>query len=125
VMHHFNPYFGIDFLKMNWITEIGPSKSHNPWIMRFQLMPGFRVNSPVFYKCMSVYAVFRLGYGMDFNQFGSHFEGLCLETELGLNLSRTVFAGFAYNYHKSFYKGKVLEYATHILSFRLGFNFGK
>ena len=125
VTHHFNPYFGIDFLKINWITEIGPSRFHNPWIMRFQLMSGFRGNSPVFYKCMSVYAAFRLGYGLDFNQFASHFEGLCLETELGLNLTPTVFAGFAYNFNKFFYKGKALAPETHILAFRIGFNFGK
>ena len=125
VTHHFNPYFGIDFLKINLITEIGPSKSHNPWIMRFQLMPGIRGNSPAFYKCMSVYAVFRLGYGISFTQFKSSFEDLCLETELGLNLTHNVFAGFSYNYSKYFKKGKAFEDATHILSFRIGFNFGK
>ena len=125
VTHHFNPYFGIDFLKINWITEIGPSKSHNPWIMRFQFMPGFRGNSPAFFKCMSVYTVFRLGYGLSFSQFKSSFEELCLETELGLNLTRNVFAGFSYNYSKYFKKGKAFEDATHILSFRIGFNFGK
>jgi len=35
----------------------------------------------------------------------------------------TVFAGFAYNYHKYF--GLDAERALHTLSFRLGFNFGK
>jgi len=125
VTHHFNQYFGIDFLKINWITEIGPSKSNNPWIMRFQLMPGIRGNSPVFFKCMSVYAAFRLGYGLDFNQFGSHLEGLCIEPELGLNLTPNIYAGFAYNYNKFFNKGKPLGFETHILSVRFGFNFGK
>jgi len=125
VTHQFNPYFGIDFVKMNWIIEIGPSKDHNPWIMRFQLTPGIRGNTPVFFKTMSVYAAFRLGYGMFVTQYSSLFEGLCLETELGLNLTPTVFTGFSYNYHKSFYKSKPLDYATHIFSFRIGFNFGK
>ena len=130
-MHHFNPYFGVDFFKINWITDVLTSESENDWLMRLQIMPGIRGNSPVFFKCMSVYSAFRLGYGMTFvpKQYGvnlaSHFEGLCLETELGLNLTPTVFAGFAYNYHKYFVKGVDSKRALHTLSFRLGFNFGK
>ena len=122
IMHHFNPYFGIDFLKINWLTDVLTSGSGNPWQMRLQIMPGIRVNTPAFFKCMSVYVAFRLGYGMTFHK--SHFEGLCLETEFGLNLSRAVFAGFAYNYHKYFAKD-VDKLAMHTLSFRLGFNLGK
>ena len=126
-MRHFNPYFGIDFFKINWITDV--LASDNEWLMRLQIMSGIRGNSPAFLKCMSVYSAFRLGYGMTFvpNQYGtrlaSHFKGLCLETELGLNLTPTVFAGFAYNYHKYF--GLDAERALHTLSFRLGFNLGK
>jgi hypothetical protein len=129
VMHHFNPYFGVDFLKINWITDVWHSGLENQWTMRLQMMSGIRGNSPAFFKCMSGYAAFRLGYGMDFRLLTlsgvSHFEGLCLETELGLNLTRTVFAGFAYNYHKYFDKGVDSKIAMHTLSFRLGFNFGK
>jgi len=122
VVRHFNPYFGIDFFKINWITDVSTIVGYNAWMMRLQIMPvGFRVNTPVFNKCMSGYAAFRLGYGMIFyHQESPDFRGLCLETELGLNLTRTVFAGFAYNYHKDF--GFV---DFHTLSFRLGFNFGK
>ena len=129
-MHHFNPYFGIDFFKINWITDVLTSEPDNDWLMRLQIMPGIRINSPAFFKCMSVYSAFRLGYGMTFvpKQYGvhlaSHFEGLCLETELGLNLTPTVFAGFAYNYHKYFVNGVDSKLALHTLSFRLGFNFG-
>jgi len=131
IMHHFNPYFGVDFLKINWITDVLTSVPDDDWLMRLQIMPGVRGNSPVFFKCMSVYSAFRLGYGMTFvaKQYGvqlaSHFEGLCLETELGLNLTPTVFAGFAYNYHKYFVNGIDSKRALHTLSFRLGFNFGK
>jgi len=125
VTHHFNPYFGVDFLKVNWITDV----LENFWTMRLQFMPGVRGNSPAFFKCMSVYSAFRLGYGMDFRLLGfsgaSHFEGLCLETELGLNITPIVFAGFAYNYHKYFVGGVDSKLAMHTLSFRLGFNFGK
>jgi len=125
VTHHFNPYFGVDFLKVNWIVDV----LEDFWTMRLQFMPGVRGNSPTFFKCMSVYSAFRLGYGMDFRLLGfsgaSHFEGLCLETELGLNLTPTVFAGFAYNYHKYFVGGVDSKLAMHTLSFRLGFNFGR
>ena len=129
VMHHFNPYFGVDFVKINWITDVFHSEMDEGWTMRLQIMPGIRGNSPAFFKCMSVYSVFRLGYGMDFRlatlKGASHYEGLCLETELGLNLTPTVFAGFAYNCHQYFVKGIDSKVAMHTLSFRVGFNFGK
>ena len=125
VMHHFNPYFGIDFLKLNWITDV----SDNVYTMRLQFMPGIRGNTPTFFECMSVYSAFRLGYGMDFRLLtisgASHYESLCLEAELGLNLTPTVFAGFAYNCHKYFVKGSDSKLAMHTFSFRSGFNFGK
>jgi len=128
VMHHFSPYFGIDFFKINWITDVYTSSIYTPWAMKIQIMPGIRGNTPTFFKCMSVYSVFRLGYGMQvgdpiFGRLLTDFEGLCLETELGLNLSRTVFIGFAYNYHQFF--GNLLGYADHSFSLRLGFNFGR
>ena len=126
VMYHLNPYFGIDFLKVNWITDILTSGVYNglysytPYTMRLQFMPGVRGNSPTFFKCMSGYAAFRLGYGMDFME--ENFQGLCLETEIGMNFTPTVFAGFAYNYHK--YLGyDYYGLAVHTFSFRLGFNF--
>jgi len=121
VMHHFNPYFGVDFSKINWITDVLTYRHNTAWKMRLQIMSGIRGNTPVFSKCMSGYAAFRLGYGMDFGE--SNFEGLCLETEAGLNLTRTVFVGFAYNYHKYFVEGIDARVAMHALSFRLGFNF--
>jgi len=122
LVRHFNPYFGVDFFKINWITDVLTPRIYNytPWTMRLQIMSGIRGNSPAFFKCMSGYAAFRLGYGMDVVEL--NFQGLCLETELGLNLTRTIFAGFAYNYHKYFgysYYG----IAMHTLSFHIGFNF--
>jgi len=133
VMHHFNPYFGIDFFKINWITDLFTSGWMDPWTMRLQIMPGIRGNSPTFFKCMSGYAAFRLGYGMDFrvpvsSYIKSNFQGLCLETELGVNLTPAVFAGFAYNYQEYFGRDVKVRYsklAMHTFSFRAGFNFGK
>jgi hypothetical protein len=129
VMHHFSPYFGIDFFKINWITDVVTEGTL--WRMKIQIMPGIRGNSPTFFKCMSVYGTFRIGYGMIvvdpltgmFLGSRTDFAGLCLETELGLNLTRTVFIGFAYNYHQFF--GSLLGYADHTFAFRIGFNFGK
>jgi len=132
VMHHFSPYFGIDFFKVNWITDYEVEGfGAGAWAMRIQIMPGVRGNSPAFFKCMSVYTAFRLGYGMLVGcapiisaQIGgsTNFEGLSLETELGLNATRTFFVGFTYNYHKYFgsFPGR-----HHTFAVRLGFNFGK
>ena len=131
VLHHFNPYFGIDFLKINWLTDYEVEGiGAGAWAMKLQIMPGVRVNSPAFFKCMSVYTAFRLGYGMLVGcdrttsaMIGksTNFEGLCLETELGFNLTRTTFVGFSYNYHKYF--GSFLG-RNHTLAVRFGFNFG-
>jgi hypothetical protein len=129
----YSPYFGIDFFKINWITDEKKVENENvsAWAMKLQIMAGVRANSPTFFKCISVYSAFRLGYGMEvadgydgtlLNAY-TNFEGLCLETELGLNLTRTVFVGFAYNYHQYF--GYLSGFADHTFAFRLGFNFGK
>ena len=132
VMHHFNPYFGIDFFKINWLTDYEvKGYGAGAWVMRIQIMPGFRLNSPTIFKCMSVYSAFRLGYGMLVGcdrvtgvMLGrsTNFEGLCLETELGVNATSAVFVGFAYNYHKYFgsFSGR-----NHTFTVRFGFNFGK
>jgi len=133
VMHHFSPYFGIDFFKINWITDVGIDGVINPWTMKLQLMPGVRGNSPAFYKCMSVYGAFRLGYGMHVATGYSSgllkgvtdFKGLCLETELGINLTSTIFVGFSYNYHNGFGNYFKSSPWQHTFSTRFGFNFGK
>jgi len=131
VMHHYNPYFGIDFFKINWITDV--AVYNGLWTMKLQLMSGFRVNSPAFYKCMSVYGAFRLGYGMHVatGYYGgllkgvTDFKGLCLETELGVNITSAFFVGFSYNYHKGFGDYFSDSPWQHTFSTRFGFNFGK
>jgi len=104
--------------------------------MKLQIMPGVRANSRPFFKCMSVYAAFRLGYGMMVGcnketkiqlkkEVGksTNFEGLCLETELGLNVTRNILVGFSYNYHEFF--GSFKGGRNHTFALRLGYNFGK
>ena len=70
----------------------------------FQFLVGVRGNTPTFFKCMSGYAVFRLGYGIGNAKYGYVDEyydsktglssynkgyrkyghnGFCFETELG------------------------------------------
>jgi len=134
VMHHFNPYFGIDFVKVNWITDVvAQGYPQGLWTMKLQLMPGARGNSPTFFKCMSVYGAFRLGYGMHIAtgysggllKGATDFKGLCLETELGINLTPTIFVGFSYNYHNGFGNYFKSSPWQHTFSTRFGFNFGK
>ena len=130
MMHHFSPYFGIDFFKINWITDV--AVYDGLWTMAIQIMSGVRANSPAFYKCMSVYGAFRLGYGMHiatghyWTQLKdvNNFKGLCLETELGVNITSTFFVGFSYNYHKCF-KVSYITPPQHTFFTRVGFNFGK
>jgi hypothetical protein len=135
VMHHFNPYFGIDFFKINWITDLVTESlwpiDEGFWTMKLQIMPGFRGNSPTFFKCISVYTAFRLGYGMEVGagNYGTlgrdinDFKGLCLETELGINISPAFFVGFSYNYHKCYGYNSIIS--PHTFFTRFGFNFGK
>jgi hypothetical protein len=134
VMHHFNPYFGVDFFKINWITDVvAQDLLQGLWTMKLQLMPGVRGNSPTFFKCMSVYGAFRLGYGMHvatgykgtLADGATDFKGLCLETELGVNITPAIFVGFSYNYHKGFGDYFSDSPWQHTFSTRFGFNFGK
>jgi len=56
-----NPYFGIDFVKLN--GKFGLLSSNKGSYYNIQLMTGIRANTPSFFKVMSVYSAFRLGYG--------------------------------------------------------------
>jgi len=107
-MHHFNHYVGADFIKINWAATLG-------WSSSIQFMTGVRGNTPTFGKCMSGYGALRLGYGLG---MGRTPNSACFETELGLNLTRTIFVGVSYNFHS-------FEYRRQAVEFRLGFNFGK
>ncbi|MCL2132332.1 MAG: DUF3836 domain-containing protein [Lentimicrobiaceae bacterium] len=108
-MHHFNRYFGADFVKINWAVPVGSGSS-------MQFMTGVRGNTPVFSKCMSAYGALRLGYGLGFTNPATN--GVCFETELGLNFTRTFFMGVSYNFHDFNDRRQAVE-------LRLGFNFGK
>jgi len=153
--YHFNPYFGADF-KIN--TNFGLfSREDNPsmnFFYNFQFMAGIRGNTPAFYRCMSGYAAARFGYGVgsvNFNYLeetvtrdekyiynenvykkNSIMNGIALEVEGGLNLTRNIFAGFVFSMQG--YKVKYCKYwgeeyweSNFALTFaaRVGYNFGK
>jgi len=157
--YHFIPYFGADFIKINGnfgFRNNGYNSTVNYYNIQF--MTGIRGNSPAFFRCISGYAAIRLGYGVGSERYrhnlstgGLHDEtnyefvrkslnGFCLETEVGINFTPTIFVGFSYNFQmyrpfideitflpKVDYLGK--EHMTsnkiHNLAFRVGFNFGK
>lgn len=156
-LHHFFPYFGVDFFKFNNQVSYKdgfddfPDQSYFGY--NFQLMTGVRGNSPAFFKCMSGYVAFRLGYGVNYENistdgygYGYYYDsdtyttsilgnGFCYELELGLNLTRNIFIGYAFNRQNG--TRTVLDSDFDILvdaeypvavnyhSFRIGFNFGR
>ena len=136
-VRHPIPYLGIDIFKFN--NKFGSKELDGISYFSYnaQLMTGLRGNTPAFFKCMSGYIAFRLGYGGiyekykwgdddSFNAFGN---GFCYEFEIGLNITRTFFIAYSYNHQG----GKIsmseddqkfpLDMGYKAL--RIGFNFGK
>jgi len=114
-LHKFSPYVGWDVLKVktSFLMEMDEYGKDKEWLM--QIMTGVRGNSPVFYKKMSGYGAFRVGYAA-----GSYFYGLTFELEFGINFTPTVFLGYVYNYVNE--GGGCTEGGS---ALRVGFNFGK
>ena len=114
-LHNFSPYVGWDVLKFktSFLMEMDKYGKDKEWLM--QIMTGIRGNSPVFYKKMSAYGAFRVGYAA-----GSYFNGSTFELEFGINLTPIVFLGYVYNYINE--GGGVSEGGN---ALRVGFNFGK
>ena len=125
LVHHFNPYLGMDFLKINFHSPFRAVRMSD--FMNFQFMTGIRGNTPTFFKCMSGYGVARLGYGLRFVNGYNH--GVAFETELGLNLTRYSFIAFSYNLLSLFvedYPSRSLtSVLLHTYQLRIGFNLGK
>lgn len=91
-----------------------------------QAMTGVRGTSPCFYKNMSGYVALDAGYGYHIeNDYG----GVCCEFNLGLNLCKNVYVGYALNFQKAnvetYVMGEVysndMKAKTH--SLRIGFIF--
>ena len=146
--YYFSPYFGLDF-KINGNFGLNSYYDHRiagtiikegeGYFYTVQLLPGIRGNTPTFYKCMSGYAAFRLGYGIGNANFNyiyylsngdweterrTHLlNGFCMEAELGVNITKKIFTGFAYTLecHK---RNEAFDIVS-IFALRVGFNFGK
>lgn len=78
-----------------------------------QLMTGLKGISPSFFKEMTGFVGFKGGYG--YNIDGED-GGFCYEIELGVNLTRNIFIGYAYN------NQKIGEGNVKYSAFRIGFN---
>ena len=122
-VHHFLPYFGVDFFKFNnkFSYKNGFEINYVDIDMEYvgynaQLMTGVRGNSPAFAGCLSAYGAFRAGYGVnldfflgvpnyDDSYYGYYSEkdftflgyGFCFELEVGFNITRNLFVAYTYN----------------------------
>ena len=147
--YNFIPYFGVDFIKVNCIIGLNAHSyrysfdTGGGYYCAAQFLIGIRGNTPTFFKCMSGYMAFRLGYGIgnanykyaDYDGYldvyyagrrNQLLSGFCFETELGLNLTKMVFVGLVFNmqgYKAPEYVGGTRYGDTFAL--RVGFNFGK
>ena len=139
--YHFTPFIGIDFIKFNskfrFKKEIDgdffdPAK-RKYFSANTQWMLGLRGNTATFYKCMSGYWAARVGFGIIYESFeykdatinvkdalGVGF-GVCMEFEMGFNITRELFIGYACN-------GQINDYGTLYYgtwmshAFRIGLN---
>lgn len=78
-----------------------------------QIMTGIKLSSPAVFKEIYAFGGFKGGYG--YNVDGRD-GGFCFEIEAGINLTRNVFIGYAYNNQRL--EGGNLKYSA----FRIGFN---
>ena len=144
-------YFGIDFIKINGnFGLLGGGKGesgdrkyyHKAHYYKAQLLSGIRGATPNFFKCMSGYGAFRIGYGLGeanyqhtewgtFNEDVVYYSndgklnGFCFEAEFGFNITRTFLVGVSYN-HQYYDTGQHTFLTSHrTVALRVGFNFGK
>jgi len=121
---NFSPYFGWDIIKLKATM---PVDFDDPLL---HIMTGFRgktpsfgtmigAGTPSFAENMSAYGVYRIGYWTPTS--GSVLWMYSYELELGINLTRKIFVGYAYNH---LFVGSDEEYIKYS-ALRAGFNFGK
>lgn len=78
-----------------------------------QVMTGIRLTSPDFLRDLTAFAGFKAGYGYNIDNKNG---GFCYEAEVGINVTRNIFIGYAYNNQKL--DGGNLKYSA----LRIGFN---
>lgn len=108
-LHSYSRYIAWNAVNLKAIANTKDfSKSITP-----QIMTGIRLTSPNFLQDLSAFGGFKAGYG--YNIDGKD-GGFCYEVEAGVNVTRNLFVGFAYNNQKL--DGLQLKYSA----FRIGFN---
>ncbi len=121
-LHNFSPYWGWDVFKIKAFF----SPEHFVESLTPQIMSGFRVNSPRLANILAAYTGIKTGYGYNFEY---EYGGFCLEWEIGINIGKTIFLAYAYNYQAGNYEYADGRYTYSIdikqkySAFRLGFNF--
>lgn len=129
-LHNFSPYIGWDVIGIKAVANTKDVvASATP-----QAMTGIRGTSPILFANMTAYAGFRMGYGYNVD---SEIGGLCYEFSFGINLTKKIYIGYAYNYQggskdeeNSYTVGKkhytetiTREIKQKYHAFRIGFNF--
>lgn len=119
-LHNFSEYWGWDVFNIKAFFAVDPDYFVDT--LTPQLMSGFRFNTPQIGGFLSAFTAFKSGYGY---WIEAETGGYCLEFEIGLNIGKTVFLAYAFNYQK----GELdTQYSTYDIkhkysAFRLGFNF--
>ena len=117
-VHHFGNYFGVDFIKVNMVTDFEQ--------LYLQYLAGIRFYFPAFPNSrISIYGACRFGYGHTLAGYRAP-DGFCFETELGFNFTRTFFMAFSYSQQYDYrYVNSLKHPVFYPLSLRIGFNFGR
>ena len=126
-------FFGYDFAIGKFYEYVPERIVYTEYtIANLQYMTGVRGNTSAFYKCMSGYGAFRCGLGVlggmvDYKDPNPPYDdeydsftgfGVCFELEVGINLTRNISVGYAYNYQ--YHESLPVNSNTFRLSFNLG-----
>lgn len=108
-LHTYTPYIAWNAINVKAIANTEDFvKTITP-----QVMTGIKLSSPSFFKDIYVFGGFKGGYG--YNIDGRE-GGFCYEIEAGINLTRNIFVGYAYN------NQKIADGNLKYSAFRIGFN---
>lgn len=122
--HNFAPFLAWDALSVKVTLPTEGTFDENPDL---QIMTGVRGTTPNFYKDMSGYLSFALGYGFSTDDSAYNNDGgICLELGVGVNLCKYVYIGYAFNFQKvniTDEDGTDMSSNGKVHFFRLGFVF--
>jgi len=91
-IYNLNSYLGIDVVGLNFLAKTSDAESS----IVGQAMTGFRCNTGSLGRNISIYSIFRGGYGLcNEDQYSP-----CCEFEVGLKFSPKLYIGYTYNYQE-------------------------